>query len=287
MILWSEAIKDFMAQPDMVELKRKVTELRKTKNIFPKAEEVYNAFKLCPYENIKVIIIGQDPYPTEGNAHGLSFSCLKKETPASLLNIFKELQRSVYPSLKIEDLFKSNDLTSWAQQGVLLLNTILTVEEGQANSHKGFGWEKLTERVISLLNTHERPLVFMLWGNNAKELKPLITDPKHLILESSHPSPLSVDKGFFGCNHFNQANDFIFYNNEKFVKLDDSVDFVKAKKILKEKMQNMGCKLEDYKKQKLEIEKTEVWARQCLGLWIDEVEQEKAWKERIDWTIKK
>jgi uracil-DNA glycosylase len=285
MINWNQTIKDFMVQPDMVELKRKITELRKTKNIFPKPDEIYNALKFCPYETVKVVILGQDPY-SNGTGHGLAFSSLQKETPSSLRNIFKEIQSSIFPSMKIEDLFKTNNLIQWANQGVLLLNTILTVEEGNPNSHKGLGWEKLTSHLIGLLNSHPRALVFMLWGNNAKEYKSLITDKRHLILESVHPSPFSAEKGFFGCNHFVMANDFIATRSDKFITLYNTIDFEKIKETLKGKIKSMGLTIEDWKKQKNEIDKIEQWARLNLGVWIDEEENKKCWKERIDWTLK-
>ena len=269
MINWNEEIKTFMARPDMVELKNKITELRKTKTIFPDSKNIYNAFKLCPYEKVRVVILGQDVYHTKGVAHGLAFSTLQKQTPPSLLNIFKEIHRSCYYGQKYENLFTSNDLTSWATQGVLLLNTILTVEEGLPNSHKGFGWEKLTEHVIRLLNNHERPLVFMLWGNNAKEWKSIITNPKHYILESVHPSPLSAEKGFNGCNHFSLCNDFLHYQGEYFLNLSDCIDYEKMRSKSKEKMKAMGMKPDQWKVIKADIDGQEVWAKMFFGVFLD------------------
>ncbi len=181
-----------------------------SRKIYPPMNDIFNALKFTSYENARVVILGQDPYHGEGQAHGLCFS-VKDGTPfpPSLKNIFKE----IYDELGIE-MPVSGELTGWAKQGVLLLNTTLTVREGQPQSHKGKGWEILTDKIISLMNEKERPIVFMLWGGNARMKKNLITNPRHLILECAHPSPLSAFSGFFGCGHFLKSNEFLIKSNE-------------------------------------------------------------------------
>lgn len=173
--------------------------------IYPNMYDIFNALKYTAYEDVKVVIIGQDPYHGEGQAHGLCFSVKRGiMPPPSLQNIFKELQNDV--GFRIPD---NGELTDWTKQGVLLLNAVLTVRAGQANSHRGMGWEKLTDAVISKLNEREKPIVFMLWGRNAKEKQKLITNKNHLVLTAAHPSPLSAYNGFFGCRHFSRANEFL------------------------------------------------------------------------------
>lgn len=176
-----------------------------TKTIYPKAENIFNSLNYVKYENVKVVIIGQDPYHEPNQAHGLSFSVESdiKKLPPSLLNIFKEL--------KDEFGFKNTNgnLACWAKQGVLLLNSVLTVERGKANSHKDKGWENLTQAIISLLNKREKPIVFILWGEYAKKLGSLIKNRNHLVLTSPHPSPFSAHYGFFGNGHFKKANEFL------------------------------------------------------------------------------
>ncbi len=177
-------------------------------NIYPKAEDIFNALKYTSYSDVKVVILGQDPYHGEGQAHGLCFSVQSGVTPPpSLKNIFTELNSDLGVEIP-----NSGELTKWARQGVLLLNTALTVREGNPNSHKGKGWEILTDRIIEILNQRETPMVFLLWGSNAKSKIPLITNPKHKILTTVHPSPLSVYRGFFGCKHFSKANEFLINN---------------------------------------------------------------------------
>ncbi|MEG2450846.1 MAG: uracil-DNA glycosylase, partial [Clostridia bacterium] len=168
------------------------------------------ALKYTPYETVKVVLLGQDPYHGEGQAHGLCFS-VKPNMPAppSLVNIFKEIKAD----LGIEN--TSPYLVPWAKQGVLMLNTVLTVRSGEANSHKGKGWEMLTDSIIKHLNEREKPIVFILWGGNARSKKSLITSPQHLILECVHPSPLSAYAGFFGCKHFSKTNAFLTENGDK------------------------------------------------------------------------
>lgn len=185
-----------------------ITEYR-TKQIYPDMYDIFNALKYTPYHAVKAVIIGQDPYHNPGQAHGLSFSVRRGiAPPPSLVNIFKELK----DDLGIDNLQKHGELTAWAQQGVLLLNAALTVRAGQANSHHGMGWEQLTDAIIRKLNDRQQPIVFLLWGSNAKAKSILITNPRHLILSCAHPSPLSAYHGFFGCRHFSKTNAFLTQN---------------------------------------------------------------------------
>lgn len=171
--------------------------------------DIFNALKLTSYSDVKCVIIGQDPYHGEGQAHGLSFSVRRGIVPPpSLVNIFKEIR----DDLGIDNLGKHGELTKWAESGVLLLNSVLTVRANSARSHRGLGWEEFTTDVIKLLNEREKPMVFMLWGADAKEKVQLITNPAHLVLKSAHPSPLSAYNGFFGCKHFSKANQFLRAN---------------------------------------------------------------------------
>jgi uracil-DNA glycosylase len=179
-----------------------------SKIIFPPREKIFEAFKLTPFEQTKVVIIGQDPYHGEGEAHGLAFSVNNGiKIPPSLKNIYKEINAEYGYEIP-----NTGYLIKWAKQGVLMLNTVLTVEKDKPASHKAKGWEVFTDRVIEELNNSEQPLVFMLWGNYAKSKAQLINNPKHLILESAHPSPFSARNGFFGNNHFKLANDFLEKN---------------------------------------------------------------------------
>ncbi len=173
--------------------------------VFPPMDEIFNAFVLTPLDKVRVVLVGQDPYHERGQAMGLSFS-VKEGTvePPSLQNIKKEIENEGYDTSSW-----SSDLTRWAKQGVLLLNTTLTVREHQALSHLGRGWEIFTDRCIEVLNTDNSPKVFLLWGSNARSKKKMITNPNHIILESAHPSPLSAYRGFFGNNHFRLTNDFL------------------------------------------------------------------------------
>lgn len=178
----------------------------RTKKIYPSMYDIFNALKLTPYKDVRCVILGQDPYHGEGQAHGLSFSVRKGiQPPPSLVNIFKE----IYDDLGIDNRGKHGELTAWAKQGVLLLNAALTVRAGQANSHHGMGWEQVTDSIIKLLNEREQPVVFLLWGGNARAKASLITVPQHLILQCPHPSPLSAYHGFFGCRHFSKTNAFL------------------------------------------------------------------------------
>ncbi len=177
--------------------------------VYPPADDIFNAFHFTPLSKVKVLILGQDPYHNVNQAHGLSFSVppSQKEIPPSLQNIYKELQSDC--GCYIPD---NGYLKKWADQGVLLLNTVLTVRAHQANSHQGMGWEKFTDAVIQAVNAQDRPIVYMLWGNPAQRKIPMLTNPKHLILTAPHPSPLSAYRGFFGCQHFSKANEFLKAN---------------------------------------------------------------------------
>ena len=181
------------------------------KTIFPLRENVMNSMKYTPLKNVKVVIVGQDPYHGEGEAHGLSFSVNPGiKVPPSLVNIYKELHRDLGTYIP-----NNGYLLKWAKQGVLLLNSVLTVVKDTPGSHRGKGWEIFTDEVIKTVNNKTTPVVFLLWGNYAKEKKKLITNPIHLVLESSHPSPFSARTGFFGCNHFVNANNFLKDNNRE------------------------------------------------------------------------
>ncbi len=180
-----------------------------TKTIFPPKEKVFNALQTTPYDKVKVVIIGQDPYHGIGEAHGMCFSVNPGiKIPPSLMNIYKELNRDL--GCKIPN---NGYLVKWAKQGVLLLNSVLTVEKDKPASHQNKGWEIFTDRIIEELNKSQTPIVFLLWGNFAKQKARLITNKKHLILTSSHPSPFSVKYGFEGCSHFSKANKFLASNN--------------------------------------------------------------------------
>lgn len=172
-------------------------------NVYPAAEDVFNAFALTPLENVKVVILGQDPYHGAGQAHGLCFSVLPEiKTPPSLVNMYKELAQDIDGFVIPEH----GCLELWAKQGVLLLNTVLTVEEGRAHSHKNLGWEQFTDNVIALLNNEKEKLVFILWGAHAHKKGRHINTDKHFVLSGPHPSPLSAYRGFFGCQHFSKTN---------------------------------------------------------------------------------
>lgn len=182
-----------------------------TKVIFPPKNHIFKALKLTSFKATKVVIVGQDPYHGEGEAHGLSFSVQKGiKIPPSLKNIYKELECDL--GIKPKD---HGDLSGWAKQGVLLLNAVLTVEKDKAASHRKLGWERLTDYIIKVLNTKEDPVVFILWGNFAKEKRSLINNPKHLIITSPHPSPFSANSGFFGSKPFSKANKFLEEQKEK------------------------------------------------------------------------
>ncbi len=173
--------------------------------VYPPAEDIFNAFHFTPLKDVKVLLLGQDPYHNEHQAHGLSFSVQPgQDIPPSLVNIYKELHDDLGCYIP-----NNGYLKKWADQGVLLLNTVLTVRAHQANSHQGHGWEQFTDAVIQAVNSQDRPIVYMLWGAPARRKKAMLTNPKHLILEAPHPSPLSAYRGFFGCKHFSKANEFL------------------------------------------------------------------------------
>lgn len=203
---WDELLKDEFKKPYYLELRKKLIYEYRTQQIFPGMYDIFNALKYTSYSDIKAVIIGQDPYHGVGQAHGLSFSVKKGVAPPpSLVNIFKEIKSD----LEIDNMGKHGELTEWAKNGVLLLNSVLTVRANQARSHRNLGWEEFTDNVIRLINLREKPVVFMLWGADAKAKEKLITNPNHLILKAAHPSPLSAFNGFFGCRHFSKANEFL------------------------------------------------------------------------------
>lgn len=180
-------------------------------NVFPSMYDIFNALKYTDYFDVKVVIIGQDPYHEINQAHGLCFSVQDNVAfPPSLQNIFLELKNDLGYEIP-----KSGNLTKWARQGVLLLNTVLTVREHYANSHKGHGWETLTTNIIKKLNARNKPIIFVLWGNDAKQKRDYINNPIHIVLTSSHPSPYSVNYGFFGCRHFSKINEYLINNKQK------------------------------------------------------------------------
>ena len=205
---WQEALKEEFQKDYYHELMAKVSEAYENNQVFPPANEVFNALNLTPLSQVKAVIIGQDPYHDVGQAHGLCFSVKPGvKVPPSLVNIYKELHDDLGCSIP-EDGY----LVKWATQGVLMLNTVLTVNAHVANSHKGYGWEKFTDAIISKVNEEVRPIVFLLWGAPAQKKKKLLNNPKHLILEAPHPSPLSVYRGFWGCKHFSKTNEFLVEN---------------------------------------------------------------------------
>ena len=202
---WDPLLIEEFEKPYYQELREFLKREYGTQKIYPDMHDIFNALKYTPYEKVRIVILGQDPYHGPGQAHGLCFSVKKGiDKPPSLQNIFKELRAET--NFEIPD---DGWLIPWAERGVLLLNTVLTVRAGNANSHKGAGWEHLTDKIIELLDERETPMVFMLWGANARAKKELIFNPNHLILEAPHPSPLSASSGFFGCGHFKAANEFL------------------------------------------------------------------------------
>ena len=208
---WKELLEDEFSKEYYQTLRQFLLEEYKTKKIYPDKHDIFNSLHLTPYKDIKVIILGQDPYHGPGQAHGLSFSVNPGiKTPPSLLNIYKELNSDLGCYIP-----NNGYLKKWADQGVLLLNTSLTVRAGEANSHKNIGWQIFTDKIISLVNEKDDPVVFLLWGNNAIKKKDLITNKKHLILTSVHPSPLSASRGFFGSKPFSKINNFLISANKK------------------------------------------------------------------------
>ncbi len=208
---WDQLLQEEFQKPYYQKLRQFLAMEYRTKTIYPDMYDIFNALRYTSYEQVKVVILGQDPYHGKGQAHGLCFSVKKGVTPPpSLMNIFHELQADVGCSIPTH-----GELIEWAKQGVLLLNTVLTVREHQANSHQGQGWEQLTDHIISLLNEKQGPVVFLLWGRNAKAKMSLLQNPAHLVLTSSHPSPYSVDYGFNGCRHFSKTNEYLIQNGCK------------------------------------------------------------------------
>jgi uracil-DNA glycosylase len=203
---WNARLARVFSQPFMNDLREFLRrEHASGKKIFPPAQEIFGAFDSCPFDQVKVVILGQDPYHGPGQAHGLCFSVRKgTPVPPSLLNIFKEI-RDEFGCLPPKD----GDLTAWARQGVLLLNTVLTVEAGKPESHRDRGWEKFTDEVLDVLNREREGLVFVLWGSHAQAKARLIDPARHLILKAPHPSPLSAYRGFFGCGHFKKINEWL------------------------------------------------------------------------------
>ena len=206
---WLDSISEEFSKPYYRNLYQFVKEEYSQRVIYPPADDIFNALHFTPLSKVKVLILGQDPYHNEHQAHGLSFSVLpdQKDIPPSLQNIYKELQEDL--GCKIPN---NGYLKKWADQGVLLLNTVLTVRAHQANSHQGRGWEQFTDAIIRAVNEQDRAVVYMLWGRPAQSKIPMLDNPKHLILKAPHPSPLSAYRGFFGCKHFSQANEFLVQN---------------------------------------------------------------------------
>ncbi len=209
---WLEAIQGEFRKPYYKELFQFVKEEYNRTVVYPPADDIFNALHFTPLKDVKVLVLGQDPYHNENQAHGLSFSVptTQKDIPPSLQNIYKELQEDLGCYIP-----NNGYLKKWTEQGVLLLNTVLTVRAHQANSHQGKGWEQFTDAIIQAVNAQDRPVVYMLWGRPAQNKIPMLTNEQHLILKAPHPSPLSAYRGFFGCKHFSQANAFLEKNGAK------------------------------------------------------------------------
>ena len=207
---WDNVLKDDFGGENYQNLRRFLAEEYRTHTVYPDMHHIFSALKETAFEDVKVVIIGQDPYHNPGQAHGMCFSVMPgTDTPPSLVNVFKEIKNDL-------GIANTNPyLIDWAKQGVLLLNAVLTVRAGQAGSHRGKGWEILTDSIIKKLNERKEPIVFMLWGAYARSKKGYITNPNHLVLECAHPSPLSAYNGFFGCKHFSKCNEFLTQNGLK------------------------------------------------------------------------
>jgi len=205
---WDEVLADEFEKEYYKDLRTFLKEEYSKHTVYPDMHDIFNALKAAPYDQVKAVILGQDPYHEPGQAHGLCFSVQKGvPQPPSLVNIFKEMKADLGIAPP-----NHGCLTDWAEQGVLLLNAVLTVRAHEANSHKGKGWEIFTDRVIELLNEREKPIVFILWGANAKAKEKLITNPQHLIITGAHPSPLSAHNGFWGGKYFSRTNEFLVEN---------------------------------------------------------------------------
>lgn len=214
---WLEVLTDEFQQPYFIEIKKFLLEDKKKYRVFPPGQLIFNAFNLTPFDKVKIVIIGQDPYHGYGQAHGLCFSVPKGiAKPPSLQNIFKELKEDL--NINPPD---HGDLSGWARQGVFLLNAILTVRENTPESHRNIGWENFTNAAIKNLSDKKEHLVFMLWGAYAQEKEKLIDNTKHLILKAAHPSPFSANRGFFGCHHFSKANQYLIANSIDPIKWED------------------------------------------------------------------
>ncbi|MBR2745407.1 MAG: uracil-DNA glycosylase [Erysipelotrichaceae bacterium] len=206
---WDPFLNEEFQKPYFKELSAFLKREYETKTIYPPKKEVFSSFYYTDLDKVKVVILGQDPYHEPGQACGMCFAVKPGvQLPPSLQNIYKEIQ----DDLGIPMNYNNGYLVKWAKQGVLLINSVMTVEKGKANSHAGRGWETFTNHVIEKINTLDQPVVYLLWGNNARQKKSLITNPRHLILETVHPSPLSVYRGFFGCRHFSKTNDYLIKN---------------------------------------------------------------------------
>lgn len=202
---WDILLRDEFTKPYYLKLRQFLVEEYSHHTVYPDMYDIFNALKYTSYSNVKVVILGQDPYHEPNQAHGLSFSVKKGVTiPPSLLNIYKEIHDDLGCTIP-----NHGCLSDWAKQGVLLLNNVLTVRRAEANSHRNCGWEIFTSEIIRLLNSRQKPVVYMFWGSNAREKRALVTNPAHLVLETAHPSPLSAYRGFFGCKHFSKANEFL------------------------------------------------------------------------------
>ena len=205
---WDALLENEFSQEYYQNLRKFLKAAYSTKTVYPNMYDIFNALKLTPYENVKAVIVGQDPYINEGEAHGLSFSvCPGIKTPPSLANIFKELSTDVGCTVP-----NNGHLVHWTQQGVLLLNAVLTVEAKKSRSHAGQGWERFTDYILELLNRRKTPMAFLLWGRDAQTKGRIIDNPNHLILQAAHPSPLAGGR-FFGCRHFSKTNEFLMENN--------------------------------------------------------------------------
>ena len=208
---WLPAVRAEFAKPYYRELYNFVRREYADRTVYPPADQIFNALHLTPLGKVKAVILGKDPYHNVHQAHGLCFSVPEDqpEMPPSLINIFRELHDDVGCRMP-----QTGCLTKWAEQGVLLLNTVLTVRAHQANSHRGHGWEQFTDAIISAVEAQDRPIVYMLWGSPAQSKAVMVTNPKHLVLKAPHPSPLSAYRGFFGCRHFSQCNEFLEAHGE-------------------------------------------------------------------------
>lgn len=202
---WDKLLAEEFNKEYYLNLRKTLAEEYKTRTIYPKMDDIFNALKFTAYEDVKVVILGQDPYHGKGQAHGLCFSVQKGiQKPPSLKNMFKELESDL--NIKAPS---HGCLTEWAKQGILLLNAVLTVREGEPNSHKKLGWTIFTDKIIEILNERQEPVIFVLWGKNAIDKLPLITNTRHYVLTAAHPSPLSASRGFLGCKHYSKINEIL------------------------------------------------------------------------------